>query len=708
MDKLNEFQKQAINQIKGPVLVIAGAGSGKTKVIVCKILKLIEMKIPPENILAVTFTNKAANEMSKRVRNITNANVLTTTFHSLGSKILRESIHHLGYSNNFNIYDEEDSLKLIKECYKTLNLTAEKKNIKKVKYLISNAKNDLIDLEDIKFDANFSKHEINIFHLYQKKLKEYNALDFDDLLYLTAILFKKHLDVLEMYQDRWPFLLIDEYQDTNFSQYTIAKLLSNKTKNIFVVGDPDQSIYSFRGARYQNILNFEKDYKNAKVIKLTINYRSTKNILDTANFLIKNNSNRLEKDLISNLDEGEKIKIFKADSDRDEAKFVIQKILRYKKNNIELDNIAIFYRTNFQSRIFEDHLINANLPYVIFGGISFYHRKEIKDILAFLKLVISDSDFISFSRTINIPKRGIGQQSLSKLSFFSEKENISIIDLIKRYLDGDFNDLKLSSRQKSSLKDYLNKLDEIKKLYLEKQDISEIILKTIDAMQYFSYLKEDPLSFETRKENVQELVSIASIWQKENEGYLEEFLNKLSLLGSTDLENEKCIKLMSLHNSKGLEFDLVFMVGLEEDLFPHINSKDTQDKIEEERRLCYVGITRAKKHLYISHSSTRYIFGGMKYCIKSRFLKELPDNLIKKISFDPYQIEENSSDNNRSEELREINMYYPGLLVEHKTFGKGMVSKVYSTSLGETLDIIFDDDDITRSIVTKYAKLSIV
>jgi DNA helicase-2/ATP-dependent DNA helicase PcrA len=704
MDNLNEFQKIAINQIEGPVLVIAGAGSGKTKVIVLRILKLIEIGILPENILAVTFTNKAANEMSKRVKEITNANVLTTTFHSLGSKILRESIHHLGYLNNFTIYDEEDSLKLIKDCYQILNLKDEKKNVKKLKYLISNAKNDLMDIENIKSDYSFSKHEIDIFHLYQKKLKEYNALDFDDLLYLTANLFLKHENVLKMYQDRWPFLLIDEYQDTNFSQYTISKLLSNKTKNIFVVGDPDQSIYSFRGARYQNILNFESDYKNAKVIKLTINYRSTKNILEAANFLIKNNKNRLKKDLVSNLDAGEKIKIFSADSDRDEAEFVTKKIKEAKKNGIELDKIAIFYRTNFQSRIFEDHLINASLPYVIYGGISFYRRKETKDILAFLKLVISDSDFISFSRTINIPNRGIGKQSLEKLSFFLENENISIISLIKRYLMGEFNDLKLSAKQNSSLKDYLEKLDEIKKLYLKKKDISEIILKTIDVLQYFSYLKEDPLSFETRKENVQELVTIASIWQKENEGYLEEFLNKLSLLGSTDLENEKCVKLMSLHNSKGLEFDLVFMVGLEEDLFPHVNSKDTQDEIEEERRLCYVGITRAKKHLYISHSSSRYIFGGVKFCVKSRFLKELPDNLIEKTSFDPYQIE----DERKNEESCEVNMYYPGLLIEHKTFGKGMVSKVYSTSLGETLDIIFDEDDITRSIVTKYAKLSIV
>ena len=706
---LNEFQQQAVDQIEGPILVIAGAGSGKTRVIVCKIIKLLEIGIIPENILAVTFTNKAASEMSNRVKESTNENVLTTTFHALGARILRESIHHLDYSNNFTIYDEEDSLKLLKDCYKILNIKDEKGNLKKTKYLISNAKNDLVDINNIKFDYSFTKTKIDIFHLYQKKLKEYNALDFDDLLYLTANLFQKKEEILNMYQDRWPFLLIDEYQDTNFSQYTIAKLLSKKNKNICVVGDPDQSIYSFRGARYQNILNFENDFSNAKVVKLTINYRSTKNILDAANFLIKNNSNRLEKDLVSNLNDGENIKVLNAKTDTEEAKFVINKILKHKKeNNISLDNIAIFYRTNFQSRIFEDYLINENIPYIIYGGLSFYQRKEIKDILAFLKLLITKKDFISFSRTINIPKRGIGKQTLLKLLFFTEKENISIINLIEKYLENpsDFKDFKLSSRQKDNLKDYIHKLKEIKELYNQKIDISKIILKMIDTMNYNSYLKEDPISYENRKENVKELISKASLWQKENEGYLDEFLQNLNLMSNVDTKNEKCIKLMSLHNSKGLEFDLVFMVGLEEDLFPHINSKNTLDAVEEERRLCYVGITRAKKYLYISHCQTRYIFGSSKFCIKSRFLKELPEKFIEKVSA---TMQENYFDPSMNEGIdNDFDMYYPGLMVKHKTFGEGMVTKVYSTSLGETLDIVFDDGDITRSIVTKYAKLSMV
>lgn len=702
---LNPDQKKAVDHIEGPLLVLAGAGSGKTRVVTQKIAKLIQIGVDPSEILALTFTNKAADEMSTRIRKLTLKNVTSCTFHSLGAKILRENISFLDYTSSFTIYDEEDSLKLLKDCLRSLNLKEDKALLKKIKFKISSLKNDLVDLDDINSLSNFTKVEIEAFRLYQNKLKSFNAVDFDDLLYLTTKLLKEHENVLNHYQERWPFILIDEYQDTNLSQYVIAKLLSQKSKNICVVGDPDQSIYSWRGAKYQNILNFDKDFKNATIIKLEKNYRSTPTILNAANELIKNNPDRYEKILYSDKKDGEKIKIFRAQTDEMEAGYVIEKIQNLaQREQIHLKDMAIFYRTNFQSRVFEDLLLDKKIPYIIYGGISFYQRKEIKDILAFLKLIISNTDFISFSRTINIPKRGFGKTTINKFFFLSEKLNLPIIALLSEINQNPdkFSDLRLNSTQKINLKEYLSNLFYLRDLHKKNIDLDELISHILSQMKYLDYLKEDPQSFEDRKENIDELITKANLAIEEKNQTLEKFLEELTLaITKYDTTNENALKLMTLHNSKGLEFDSVFIVGLEEDLLPHINAKKSFEELEEERRLFYVGMTRAKKHLYICSSETRFMFGSLRLSTPSRFLKEIPkkyiDDLSKNLTddfIDTKPIITQSSQN-----------YYPGLKVYHKTFGIGIVQKIYETSLGETLDILFEDNSNTRSLVTKYAKL---
>ncbi|MFA6501354.1 MAG: UvrD-helicase domain-containing protein [Parachlamydiales bacterium] len=695
---LNNEQQDAVDHIEGPLLVLAGAGSGKTRVVTMKIAKLIDIGVDPNQILAVTFTNKAANEMVSRVKEITSKNVIICTFHSLGAKILRESIDKIGFTNNFIIYDEEDSLKLLKECLGMLNFKEEKDTLKKIKYKISTCKNELLDIANLD-NSLLSNPEIEIFRLYQNKLKSLNAVDFDDLLYLVIFLFKKNPEVLKHYQNKWKFILIDEYQDTNFTQYNLAKLLSVSHQNICVVGDPDQSIYSFRGAKYQNILNFDKDFENAKIIKLEKNYRSTSTILEAANSVIEKNTNRYEKKLYSEKKEGEKIYLFKAASEHLEASFVAEKILKHHlKDKINLNDTAIFYRTNFQSRIFEDILISQNIPYIIYGGISFYQRKEIKDILAFLNLIISDSDFLAFSRTINIINRGFGKTTLNKLFSICEKLNLPIIKLLYEIqTNQNFNEIRLNSAQKENLSIYLNALKELRNDYNQNVPLDELITNSLSKLGYFNYLKEDPDTFEDRKKNVDELVTKAYEWQNEKNEKLDLFLQELTLVSSKiEKPLENSIKLMTLHNSKGLEFECVFIVGLEEDLLPHVNCKNSFEDLEEERRLFYVGMTRAKRYLYLTNSEYRFMWGSSKFSIPSRFIKELPKKCIHDLN------------NEFKEETDEIpNDYYLGQKIYHSTFGLGVIQKKYQTSLGETLDILFENSQM-KSIVTKYAKLKIL
>jgi len=468
-----------------------------------------------------------------------------------------------------------------------------------------------------------------VYFRYQARLKESNAVDFDDLLILPVRLFREHPDVLEHYQNRWSFLLIDEYQDTNAAQYAMVRLLVEKTHNICVVGDPDQSIYSWRGANIKNILNFEKDFQGAKVIRLEQNYRSRTNILDAANALIRFNLNRYEKNLWSDRGHGEKIKHYTCDTERDEANFVTEMIhYHHEKHQVPLKEMVIFYRTNAQSRAFEDRFLFSRTSYVIVGGISFYQRREIKDILAFLRMVHSGADFISFSRTINIPKRGIGDATVEKIRVGATNENLSILD----YCMGQYS-IKLTEKQKKGLQEYVQIIQELRRIK-EACSLKELVRETIEQTGYLNYLKADPETADDRKENLDELITKAVEWEATTENpKLGSFLEELSLKSSLDEADtsQDRVNLMTIHNGKGLEFTLVFLAGLEEDLFPHANARGSEEAQEEERRLCYVGMTRAKEFLSLTHSRFRYLWGTQRTQRPSRYLREIPSQYLEKI-----------------------------------------------------------------------------
>ena len=692
---LNPQQDIAVNHIEGPLLVLAGAGSGKTHVVTNRIAHLIEIGVPASEIVAVTFTNKAAQEMSARVKSLCHQHVLTCTFHSLCARILRESIHHLGFKNDFTIYDQSDSENLLKVILKGANIELDKSLVKSFKTAISNAKNDLVTpqmLAGSKDQGNAMLY--NIYNEYQRKLKEYNALDFDDLLFMAVKLLEDHKEVKELYQQRWSFFSIDEYQDTNKAQYRLTRLLTEKSNNLFVVGDPDQSIYSFRGANIQNILNFKRDYPEAVVVPLEQNYRSTSHILSAANHLIQNNESRYEKKLWSDLGDGEKVRINVVDSEQEEAQQVIEKVLDHHETT-PLSEMVIFYRTNSQSRIYEDMLIRKKLPYQIIGGLSFYARKEIKDLLAFLRVINSPADFISFERTINIPKRGFGNTTIINLRKAAGQLQIPIIDLCEMLLKGESTDVKLSKKQYFGLSEYIK----ARRAIIEMKDapLNDILFEVLAQFRYIDYLKLDEETFVDRKANVDELIAKAIEWADETEGpTLAKFLEELTLKAQIDEHNphDDKIKLMTLHNSKGLEFPIVFMVGMEEDLFPHVNCKETPEQLEEERRLAYVGMTRAQKHLYLSASRYRMVWGSPRIMKPSRFLSELPEEHIQlpeKVAFEPIDGDELPT----------------GTVVHHKSFGRGVIRKAYQTSLGLTYDVYFPGSESIKTLIAKYAKLSL-
>lgn len=637
---LNAEQTEAVETINGPLLVVAGAGSGKTRVVTYRIVRLLQKGIPPYRILGLTFTNKAANEMKERVRKLTNNQVLITTFHSLGARILRESIQTLGYPQDFTIYDEEDSEKLLRSCLHDIFLEDKKSDFKVLRALISKAKNDFAPLEQIDtqgLSPYLEKLFPSLYQAYQTRLKEAQAVDFDDLLYLPVRLFHEHPEILEMYQNRWTHLLIDEYQDTNAAQYQMVKCLAAKSHNICVVGDPDQSIYSWRGASVKNILNFEKDYPEAKVIRLEQNYRSHNNILKAANALIENNENRFHKHLWSDLGEGEKIKLFVAENEQEEAEFVVDKAVQHHlKESISLNDMVIFYRANSQSRVFEDYLLFKKVPYTIVGGISFYQRREIKDILAFLRMAMTSADIIAFERTINLPKRGFGDATLEKLRSGALQSQMPIYAFLKSLVDETKGSraVKLSEKQKKQLVNYLDCIDKLKSI-AQSGTLQTLVRAAIEQTGYLNVLREDPDSFEDRKENVEELISKAAEWETERKDpTLTSFLEELSLKSQLD-ETEGItdrLKLMTLHNGKGLEFEVTFLVGFEEDLLPHINSKGNPDSLEEERRLCYVGVTRAKKILYLTYARARLMWGMLRNPHPSRFLREIPYELRERVT----------------------------------------------------------------------------
>ncbi len=668
--EINSEQKEAVLHMQGPLLVLAGAGSGKTRVVTYRIANLLQQGVKPWEIVAVTFTNKAAEEMRKRVQTLTNEKILATTFHSLSAQILRESIHLLDFPTPFSIYDEKDSMELLKGCVRS----DEKGVIKSIREAISEAKNNLQGPEIFSQDKVFSE----IYANYQQRLKENRALDFDDLLFFCVKVLQ-HPN--SPYQTKWSYLLVDEYQDTNQAQYTICKLLTEKHKNLFVVGDPDQSIYSWRGANIGNILRFEADFPGAKVVALQQNYRSTNTILQAANAVIANNERLYKKELWSSLGEGEKIHLHSLDSDFDEARVVVRNIKEYTRKYLAED-IAIFYRTNSQSRSFEDQLLMAKIPYTIIGGISFYARREVKDILSYLRLVIIPCDTIAFERTINVPKRGIGPKAVERI--MSMAAGRPIIDAIQATLH------EFPPKQRSALTEYLNIIHGAKG-----NSVHEIISKVIELSRYETYLREDKESFDDRKANIEELVAKAYEWEKTApEPTLQRFLEDLTLNVPKDMEemHKGGVRMMTLHNAKGLEFTVAFMVGLEENLFPHINAKREQE-IDEERRLFYVGMTRAKRHLHLSFTRRRFLWGGSQSMYPSRFLKEIP-----KHHFGQPEAPTSTSTPTQSTEAFDV-----GARVQHKDFGIGTVRKVYETSFGITYDVEFEDSK--KSLVAKYAKL---
>jgi len=671
LETLNKEQKEAVLYNEGPLLVLAGAGSGKTRVLTTKIAYLInKLEVEPSDILAITFTNKAAKEMKERVIKLVGADfydMQISTFHSFGLSIIRKYHERLGFESNFTIIDSDDSLTLIKRILKEMNLDSKMYNPKAVKNRISGAKNELLSPDDYDKYANtdFEEKVVEIYRRYQEILLRNNSVDFDDLLILPIKLLKENPDILMYYQERFKYVLIDEYQDTNEAQYVLVKMISAKYKNICVVGDESQSIYSFRGANYKNILNFEKDYKNAKVILLEENYRSTKNILNVANDIIKHNINRKDKNLWTENNEGSKVKYYRADSELDEAYHVVNEIKNLLVNGVKRSEIAVLYRTNAQSRTIEEALLKENIPYKVIGSFYFYKRKEIKDLISYLKLIYNSNDDTSLTRIINVPKRGIGTKTIENLSVLSRTNNTSMYEAITKGKELEFKKL----------------IEEIKEL--EKDlSLTELIDLILDKTGILEELKsEKSLEADIRIENLNEFKSITKNFE-EKYGIisLEAFLEEISLVADMEEHNDNTdlITLMTIHSAKGLEFDNVFIVGMEEGLFPHVNSMVSHEEIEEERRLCYVAVTRAKKYLELVNAKRRMIYGQESSNLPSRFINEIDEkNLDKEKEVSEKLIKEDYINENEE--------YTLGEKVEHNVYGVGVIVGIKD----KTIDVAF-------------------
>ena len=630
LDELNPMQRKAVEKTEGPCLVIAGAGSGKTKVLTYKVAYLIQQKdVKPWNILAITFTNKAANEMKERVTALVGDqinDIWLGTFHSICVRILRRFIDRLGFDTSFVIFDTTDQKTLVKSCLKDLNIDNKMFTEKSVLNEISNAKNEMIEPDEYeeKFGSDYRKKVIgNIYHLYQQRLKENNAIDFDDIINFTIKILQNNADVIEYFSEKFKYILVDEYQDTNKSQFTLVSLLASRYGNVTAVGDNDQSIYSFRGADITNILNFERDFPGTEIIKLEQNYRCTGNILKAANAVIKHNDAKYEKKLWTENEEGKLPSIYCGEDEYQEASYIVTQINHLKREEyFKNSDFAILYRMNSQSRAIEDILRREDIPYKIIGGLKFYERKEIKDTISYLRLVANQSDNLSFQRIINEPKRGVGKTSLEKIDQISKENNISYYEVIK---EAD----KYIPKIYEATRQFVNTIEELKSLELS---VSEIITKVLKMSGYTDALKnENTIEAESRIQNIEELITVANEFEKEAaDKSLVEFLNSISLSSDTDNieETDDMVTLMTLHSAKGLEYPVIFLVGMEEGIFPGYQSMMDETELEEERRLFYVGITRAKQYLYLTFAKKRTIFGSTSYNPPSRFIKEIPKDLL--------------------------------------------------------------------------------
>ena len=694
LDELNDKQKEAVLYNDGPLLIIAGAGAGKTKTLTNKIAYLIEEKhVNPYSILAITFTNKAAKEMRDRIYGQIGdeAKKLTvSTFHSFGLKLIRENVERLGYDRNFVIMDSDDSLTVVKKIIKDMGYDPKLYSPKAIRNKISSCKNEMMSAKAYERLAvsDYEKVVKEVYEKYDEKLRKNNSVDFDDLLLLPIELFKKNPDILEKYQKLYQYILIDEYQDTNQAQYILTKMLSEKNRKITCVGDDCQSIYSFRGANYKNILNFEKDYNDAKVILLEQNYRSTSTILDAANQVIKNNKMRKDKNLWTARGIGEKIKYYRAYNELDEAQYVIRKIKELLKRDIEYKDIAVLYRTNAQSRVLEEEFLKENLPYRVVGSFYFYSRKEIKDLIAYLRLIHNSKDNVSLLRVINTPKRGIGLKTIENLTTKADEEGISIFEAIDKGKELEFKNL-------------IERLKEVS----EELTLTELIDKVLDATGMKKELEDEgTLESEVRLENLEEFKSITKSFE-EREGLvsLEEFLLEISLI--SDVEEYKNdpnrISLMTVHSVKGLEFNHVFVVGLEEGIFPHMNSLMESSDIEEERRLCYVAITRAKDDLHFVNARRRTLFGKEQINPVSRFISEIEPNLLETNVKEELSKPEEKIEVGEMFREEEVD-YKVGDFVYHETFGTGKVVEVTNT----LVSVAFKHPYGIKKLMKNHKKLS--
>lgn len=756
LEGLNDKQYEAVVNTDGPCLVIAGAGSGKTKVLTHKIAYLLEEKdVKPWNILAITFTNKAANEMKERVENLVGEaakDMWIGTFHSICVKILRRFIDRIGFEHSFVIFDTSDQRTLIKECLKDLQIDDKMFTDRIVQFEISNAKNDMKEPEEYEAisKGDYRKEKIaSVYRLYQKRLKENNAIDFDDIINYTIKIFKENEDVLDYYTNKFNYILVDEYQDTNKSQFTLIRLLADAHGNITVVGDNDQGIYSFRGADISNILNFEKDFKGTKIIKLEQNYRCTQNILNAANSVIKNNEVKYKKKLWTENEEGSLPTFHVSDDEYDEGRYIVEEINHLRREEYyKYSDFAVLYRMNSQSRAIEEILRREDIPYKIVGGLKFYERKEIKDIIAYLRLINNTSDNLALKRIINEPKRGIGKTSLDKIQAISEQTGIPMYNIIKEA--DQYGLARVYANAQSFvavIEDLISKKDEY--------TITELIKHTLKETGYTKALEEEnSIEAENRIENLEEFLTVAVQFEEEEaENDLSSFLEGITL--SSDLdgmdEEEESVTLMTLHSAKGLEFPVVFLVGMEEGIFPGYKSIGEQKELEEERRLCYVGITRAKNNLFLTCSRQRTMFGSTSCNPVSRFVKEIPkamlegsselggetENEFKDNNYEwsygktgsskvvSYKIETSNTRkepsfafksaesflaklNNKAQTSQaDVSKYKEGQRIYHKRFGEGNISKIEPEGDDLKLDIQFDKVGHKR-LMAKFANLEII
>ena len=696
LEGLNDKQKEAVLYNDGPLLIIAGAGAGKTKTLTTKIAYLIEEGFAaPYNVLAITFTNKAAKEMKDRLYGLIGdlaQKVQVSTFHSFGLKLLRENYQKLGYDRNFVIMDSDDSLTVVKKIIKDLGYDPKIYNPRAIRNKISGCKNEMMTPEMYERYAvsDYEKVMHKVYEKYEEKLKKNNSVDFDDLLLLPIKLFKENPSVLQNYQELYKYILIDEYQDTNEAQYILSKMISAKYRKITCVGDDSQSIYSFRGANYKNILNFEKDYKDAKTILLEENYRSTSTILDAANQVIKNNTQRKDKNLWTSRGKGEKIKYYRAYNERDEAQYVIRKIKELRKKDVEYKDIAVLYRTNAQSRVLEEEMLKENMPYRVIGSFYFYSRKEIKDLIAYLRLIHNSKDNVSLLRVINTPKRGIGLKTIETLTAKADAEGTSIYEAI-------------SSGKELEFKNMIEKLKSI----AEELTLTELIDKVLDASGMRQELEsEKTLESEVRLENLEEFKSITKSFE-EREGLvsLEDFLLEISLISDVEeyKDDPNRVSLMTVHSVKGLEFSHVFVVGMEEGIFPHMNSLMETSELEEERRLCYVAITRAKDDLYLVNARRRTLFGREQVNPVSRFIGEINKDLIETNVKEEIKQQEQAPKVEMEEMFRKEDVdYQVGDYVYHETFGTGRVVEVTNT----LVSVAFKHPHGIKKLMKNHKKLS--